>query len=139
METRLIDHIGFAVTDLVRSRSFYERALAPLGITVVMEVRRETSGGYEGCGFGRDGKPEFWIGANAGRSGEPAPRVFHVAFRAADRPAVDAFHAAALNAGGTDNGAPGTRAHYHPNYYGAFVLDPDGHNIEAVCHRPEPA
>ena len=135
----MIDHIGFDCTDFSRSRAFYERALAPLGLNVVMEVARETSGGYEGCGFGQDGKPEFWIGSNVGPGSQPVPRSLHVAFRAADRAAVDAFHAAALAAGGMDNGRPGIRAHYHPNYYGAFVLDPDGHNVEAVCHRPEPA
>jgi catechol 2,3-dioxygenase-like lactoylglutathione lyase family enzyme len=135
----LIDHIGPGCTDFGRSRIFYERALAPLGLTVVMEVTPEMAGGYEGCGFGQDGKPEFWIGSNAGRGSQPVLRSLHVAFRAADRATVDAFHAAALAAGGMDNGAPGVRAQYHPNYYGAFVLDPDGHNIEAVCHRPEPA
>ncbi len=135
----MIDHIGVDCTDFGRSRAFYERALAPLGLTVVMEVTRQTSGGYEGCGFGQDGKPEFWIGSNSARPSRPVQRSLHVAFRAADRATVDAFHAAALAAGGKDNGAPGVRAHYHPNYYGAFVLDPDGHNIEAVCHRPPPA
>jgi catechol 2,3-dioxygenase-like lactoylglutathione lyase family enzyme len=135
----LIDHIGVDCTDFGRSRAFYERALAPLGLTVVMEVTRQTSGGYEGCGFGQDGKPEFWIGSNSARPSRPVQRSLHVAFRAADRATVDAFHAAALAAGGKDNGAPGVRAHYHPNYYGAFVLDPDGHNIEVVCHRPPPA
>jgi catechol 2,3-dioxygenase-like lactoylglutathione lyase family enzyme len=135
----LIDHIGVDCTDFGRSRALYERALAPLGLTVVMEVTRQTSGGYEGCGFGQDGKPEFWIGSNSARPSRPVQRSLHVAFRAADRATVDAFHAAALAAGGKDNGAPGVRAHYHPNYYGAFVLDPDGHNIEAVCHRPPPA
>ena len=133
----MIDHIGFDCTDYRRSRAFYEQALAPLGLAVVMEVTKEQSGGYEGCGFGQDGKPEFWIGSNAGPGSQPVPRSLHVAFRASDRRMVDAFHAAALAAGGRDNGAPGLRPHYHPNYYAAFVFDPDGHNIEAVCHRPE--
>ncbi|MCC7273255.1 MAG: alpha/beta fold hydrolase [Alphaproteobacteria bacterium] len=126
----MIDHIGLKVADYARARAFYEAALQPLGVTVVMSVGTAETGGYEGCGFGRDGKPSFWIG-----TGTPASGPLHVAFVAADRPAVDAFHRAALAAGGRDNGAPGIRAHYHPNYYGAFVLDLDGNNVEAVCHR----
>jgi catechol 2,3-dioxygenase-like lactoylglutathione lyase family enzyme len=110
---------------------FYESALAPLGITLVMRVTKEMTGGYEGAGFGRDGKPAFWVGSG----GPTAPRL-HAAFVAESRAAVDAFYEAALAAGGRDNGKPGVRAHYHPSYYGAFVLDPEGHNIEAVCHKP---
>jgi catechol 2,3-dioxygenase-like lactoylglutathione lyase family enzyme len=128
----VIDHMGVSVSDYRRALSFYERALAPLGISIVMEVGKEQSGGYEGAGLGRNGKPSFWLSP----AGATAPPV-HVAFVADSRSAVDAFHRAALTAGGTDNGAPGIRAHYHPSYYGAFVLDPDGNNIEAVCHRPE--
>ena len=127
----MFDHIGFSVADLARSRAFYVAALAPLGYGPVMDVTREQTGGYEGTGFGPPGRPQFWIG-----NGEPGGAAVHVAFAAADRAAVDAFHRAALNAGGTDNGAPGLRPHYHPNYYGAFVLDMDGNNIEAVCHTP---
>jgi catechol 2,3-dioxygenase-like lactoylglutathione lyase family enzyme len=134
----LIDHIGFECSDYARSRAFYAQALEPLGLTLVMEVTRERSGGYEGCGFGAGGKPEFWIGANPASGGGKNRGPTHVAFRAANRGMVDAFYAASLAAGGKDNGAPGIRAHYHPNYYGAFVLDPDGNNIEAVCHSPEP-
>ena len=133
----MIDHMGFDCSDYRRSRAFYERALAPLGISVVMELTKEESGGYEGCGFGQNGKPEFWIGSNTGPGAQPVPRSLHVAFRADDRRTVEAFHQAALEAGGRDNGGPGLRPHYHPTYYGAFVLDPDGHNVEAVCHRPE--
>ena len=133
----MIDHLGFDCSDYPRSRAFYEKALAPLGLTVVTEMTKEQSGGYEGCGFGQDSKPEFWIGSNSGPGSQPVPRSLHVAFRAADRTTVDAFHQAATAAGGKDNGPPGLRPHYHPNYYGAFVFDPDGHNIEAVCHRPE--
>ena len=119
-----IDHVGLAVADLGRARAFYEQALAPLGIEVVMEV---TVGGVH-VGFG-DTRPFFWISGGCAPGGRT-----HVAFAAASTAEVDAFHAAALAAGGTDNGAPGLRPHYHPAYYGAFVLDPDGHNIEAVHH-----
>ena len=129
----MIDHLGFDVSDYARSRTFYEKALAPLGMSVLMEVTQEQSGGWEGCGIGANGKPEFWIGS-AGAGGRDGP--LHVAFVAPDRESVDAFHAAALAAGGRDNGEPGLRPQYHPNYYGAFVFDPDGNNIEAVCHRP---
>lgn len=128
----MIDHIGFPVSDFSRSRAFYAAALAPLGYGVIMEFGPgETHTGLPGAGFGRDGKPDFWIGGEGAITGR-----LHVAFAAPDRATVDAFHAAALAAGGTDNGAPGLRPHYHPSYYGAFVLDPDGHNIEAVCHAP---
>lgn len=129
----MIDHIGFDVADYPRARAFYERALAPLGMAVRAEVSRAQSGDWEGCGFGVPGKPEFWIGSPA--SGEGLNRQVHVAFVVDDRKTVDAFHAAALAAGGKDNGAPGLRPHYHASYYAAFVLDPDGHNIEVVCHR----
>ncbi|HEU4664220.1 MAG TPA: VOC family protein [Dokdonella sp.] len=127
----MIDHVGFAVGDFARSRAFYVQALAPLGYAPVMDVTKEQSGGYEGTGFGRPGRPQFWIGTGEARGGST-----HVAFAAETRAAVDAFHRAALAAGGRDNGAPGLRPHYHANYYGAFVFDPDGHNIEAVCHAP---
>jgi len=129
----MLDHVGFAVEDAARSRSFYEQALAPLGITLVMTATPDqTVSGGTAHGFGSDGKPYFWIGDNE-RVGEGT----HVAFEAQTRAEVDAFHAAALAAGGTDHGAPGLRPHYHPNYYAAFVLDPDDLNVEAVCHRPE--
>ncbi len=127
----ILDHIGFAVSDYSASRAFYEKALAPLGITVVMEVTPEMTGGASFCGFG-DGKPDFWIG-----TGTALGAPLHVAFAAKNRALVDAFYEAAMAAGGKDNGAPGLRPQYHENYYGAFVLDPDGHNIEAVCHLPE--
>ena len=118
----MLDHIAIGVSDLQRSRRFYEQTLLPLGMSVLLE--------YPGTvGIGARGKPWFWI-----REQRPAP--VHVAFAAPDRDTVDAFHAAALEAGGVDNGAPGPRPIYHAGYYGAFVLDPDGHNIEAVCHRP---
>lgn len=126
----MIDHIGFPVSDFARSKAFYEKALAPLGYSVIMEVEK-TESGHPAAGFGRDGKPDFWIGGEGGHRG-----ALHIAIVAKDRPTVDAFYQAALAAGAKDNGAPGVRAHYHPNYYGAFILDPDGHNIEAVCHGP---
>jgi catechol 2,3-dioxygenase-like lactoylglutathione lyase family enzyme len=122
----MLDHLAIHVSDLEASRSFYERALVPLEYELVLE--------YPGViGFGANRKPDFWL-----REGAPGARV-HVAFAASDRATVDAFHEAALAAGGTDNGGPGVREIYHPTYYGAFVLDPDGHNIEAVCHRPPDA
>lgn len=129
----MLDHIGFSVTDLARSRAFYEKALAPLGIVKIMELTAEQTGGNGHVGFGEAGKPYFWIGD---RADSALKGCLHVAFVAADRAAVDAFYAAALAAGGRDNGAPGIRPHYHASYYGAFVIDPDGHNVEAVCHKP---
>lgn len=121
----IIDHIGFAVSNSEKSNSFYTAALAPLGIKIVMEY-----GGWSG--FGKDGKAEFWIGEDAA-----AHKPMHIAFAADNREQVRQFYDAALGAGGKDNGKPGIREEYHPDYYGAFVIDPDGHNIEAVCHKPE--
>jgi catechol 2,3-dioxygenase-like lactoylglutathione lyase family enzyme len=122
----MLDHMGFGVSDYERSKAFYERALAPLGVTLLMEPAPGVGG------FGEGGKPYFWIETR----GAAYEGDLHVAFAVDDRATVDAFHAAALEAGGTDNGAPGVREIYHPDYYGAYVLDPDGNNIEAVCHRP---
>jgi catechol 2,3-dioxygenase-like lactoylglutathione lyase family enzyme len=127
----MIDHMGLGVSDYGKSKAFYSKALAPLGIGTVMEVSAEETGGEAATGFGKGQKPFFWIGA-----GERTGGHIHVAFTADDRKMVDAFYKAAIAAGGRDNGAPGLRPQYHPNYYGAFVLDPDGHNIEAVCHSP---
>jgi catechol 2,3-dioxygenase-like lactoylglutathione lyase family enzyme len=123
--TRMLDHLGFDVSDYERSKAFYEKALAPLGLKLLMEPVPGVGG------FGNGQKPFFWIGTR----GEPQSGI-HVAFTADSRPMVDAFHAAALEAGGSDNGAPGVREIYHPTYYGAYVLDPDGNNVEAVCHGP---
>jgi catechol 2,3-dioxygenase-like lactoylglutathione lyase family enzyme len=125
----MLDHIGLTVSNLPNSRQFYLVALAPLSIGIVMEVTKEQTGKYAGAGFGASNKPFFWIGTGDHLSGP-----VHVAFTASTRAGVDAFYKAALSVGGRDNGAPGVRAHYHPNYYGAFVLDPDGNNVEAVCH-----
>jgi catechol 2,3-dioxygenase-like lactoylglutathione lyase family enzyme len=130
--TQIFDHIGLSVADLARSKAFYLKSLAPLDIAVVLEIPASVTGDFDAVGFGREGKPSFWL-ANDGAT---APRL-HVAFTADSRSGVDAFYRAAISAGGADNGVPGLRPHYHSNYYGAFVLDPDGHNIEAVCHRPE--
>jgi catechol 2,3-dioxygenase-like lactoylglutathione lyase family enzyme len=127
----MIDHTGIGVTDGARSRRFYEQALAPLGYVVMMEVPKEHTGGAMVLGLGVPPKPDFWL-----QEGPPQKPRVHVAFRASNRAAVDAFYAAAIAAGGTDNGRPGPRPHYHEHYYGAFVLDPDGHNIEACCHDP---
>jgi catechol 2,3-dioxygenase-like lactoylglutathione lyase family enzyme len=127
----MLDHIGFPVTDFARSKTFYEKALAPLGFRIVKLVDLSdedgTCDGYAGFG---DERPHFWIG-----TGIPLQGRLHVAFAAKTRADVRAFYEAALAAGGIDNGAPGLRPHYHENYYGAFVLDPDGHNIEAVKHN----
>jgi catechol 2,3-dioxygenase-like lactoylglutathione lyase family enzyme len=119
----MIDHVTLNVSDYQRSKHFYEEALAPLGFSLQMEFGNA-------CGFGVEGMPFFWIGER-----QPAGNA-HVAFRCEERAPVEAFHAAALGAGGSDNGAPGLRAHYHPNYYAAFVHDPDANNVEAVCHTP---
>jgi len=125
----MIDHSALKVSDPAKSRRFYEAALAPLGYRVLMEVPTEFTGGQVVLGYGVPPKPDFWV-----TQGTPeTPRV-HVAFRAGSKAEVDAFHRAALAAGGRDNGAPGPRPHYHDKYYGGFVLDPDGHNIEAVFH-----
>ena len=121
----MIDHVGFGVSDYQRSKAFYEHALAPLGITLLMEPVERAAG------FGAHRKPFFWIEAERAAAGG-----VHVAFAVDRRETVDAFHAAALEVGGTDNGAPGVREIYHPHYYGAYVLDPDGNNLEAVCHAP---
>jgi len=129
----MLDHVGFAVADAERSRVFYGQALAPLGIALIMTATPEqTESGGTAHGFGSDGKPYFWVGDN-----EKAGEGTHVAFTVESRAIVDAFHKAALAAGGRDNGAPGLRPHYGPNYYAAFVLDPDGINVEAVCHEAE--
>jgi catechol 2,3-dioxygenase-like lactoylglutathione lyase family enzyme len=127
----IIDHLGIGVGDYAAAKEFYTAALAPLDITLVMEVDQPHQPG-KACGFGRDGKPDFWIGSE----GKTTPSA-HVAFVATTRAHVRAFHEAALRAGGTDNGRPGLRPQYHPAYYAAFVIDLDGHNIEAVCHAAD--
>jgi len=124
----MLDHVGVRVRDFAKAKAFFKAVLAPLGYELVIELTPEMGVDYVGAGFGPRGKPEFWIGT--GQANGPV----HVAFLAPNRAAVEAFYAAAIAAGATDHGAPGVRAHYHPNYFGAFVLDGDGNNIEAVCH-----
>jgi len=128
----MLDHVGLAVTDFERSKSFFIEALAPLEMALLMEVTADQTGGDAHAGFGVDGRPFFWIG-----NGKRPVGALHVAFTAASRSQVDAFYQAALRAGGRDNGGPGLRPHYHPNHYAAFILDPDGNNIEAVCRQAE--
>ena len=128
----MIDHTGLQVSDPAVSRNFYEKALAPLGYRVMMEIPKEFTGGKVVLGFGVPPKPDFWM-----QEGSPSTPRIHIAFSAASRAQVDAFYRAALAAGGKDNGPPGPRPQYHEHYYGAFVLDPDGYNIEAVIHTPE--
>lgn len=138
----MLDHVSIRVADYARSKKYYEAVLAPLGYKLFMESAST------GAGFHRGTIPDFWIkqgavisvGARAEPPEEPGcggPAI-HIAFSSDDRNTVDAFYRAAMAAGARDNGAPGLRPAYHPNYYGAFVLDPDGYNIEAVCHKAEP-
>jgi catechol 2,3-dioxygenase-like lactoylglutathione lyase family enzyme len=127
----MIDHTGFTVRDFAKSKAFYEKALAPLGYAVIMELPASATGHGDVAGLGVPPKPDFWIAG-----GQPSEPRIHIAFRAESREIVDAFYRAAIAAGGRDNGKPGLRPHYHPDYYGAFVLDPDGYNVEAVCHEP---
>jgi len=121
----MFDHLGFGVTNIAESKAFFLNALQPLGVTVAME-------GPYGVGMGQNSKPSLWLFET-----KETPAHLHIAFAAGSRADVDAFYRAALAAGGKDNGAPGLRPHYHANYYGAFVIGPDGHNVEAVCHKPE--
>lgn len=122
----MLDHVTIGVSDFKRSRQFYDQALLPLDITCLY------AGGEHFAGYGIHPKAFFWIG------GRDTPQSgAHIAFAAKDRGTVERFYEAAIKAGGRDNGRPGIRQHYHPNYFGAFVLDPDGHNIEAVCHSPQ--
>jgi catechol 2,3-dioxygenase-like lactoylglutathione lyase family enzyme len=125
-ETAMFDHLGIGVTNLIDSRTFYLKALEPLGVTVAME-------GPYGVGMGQNQKPMLWLSETKER-----PAHLHLAFAAGSRTQVDEFYRAALAAGGKDNGPPGLRPHYHPDYYGAFVIGPDGHNVEAVCHGKDP-
>lgn len=130
--TRILDHVGLTVSDMSKSKPFYTAALAPLGITPIRDYGMAV-------GFGKDGKPELWLHQGAASYQKPEHlnpiTPIHVCLSAQSRQEIDAFHAAALTAGGQDFGAPGLRTQYHPRYYGAFVLDPDGHNLEAALHN----
>ena len=127
----MIDHTGISVKDFEVSKAFYDKVFAPLGAKLLYMVPEQFTGGVKVGGYGRE-KPDFWLHENA----ETGPGR-HYAFKARTHAEVDAFHEAGIAAGGRDNGKPGLRPHYHPNYYGAFVFDPDGNNVEAVCHAPE--
>ena len=126
----MIDHTGLIVRDYSLSRDFYLSTLGAIGYELMNEIPASVTGHTDVAGFGEAGKPDFWIS-----KGSPNKPPTHIAFRVTSRALVDAFYHAAIKAGGQDNGPPGLRPHYHPDYYGAFVLDPDGHNIEAVCHE----
>ena len=128
----MIDHTGIVASDFDKSKEFYSKALSSIGYKLLMEFPASVTGHTDVAGFGEPPKPDFWISR-----GSPNNPPVHVAFRVANRALVDAFYKAAIAAGGQNNGAPGLRSHYHPDYYGAFVYDPDGHNVEAVCHFPE--
>lgn len=128
----MIDHTGVSVSDFARSKTFYTQTLAAIGYALLMEFPASVTGHTDVAGFGEPPKADFWVS-----EGKPNHPPMHVAFRVSSRAQVDAFYKAAIAAGARDNGAPGIRPHYHEHYYGAFVLDPDGHNIEAVCHSPE--
>lgn len=128
----MIDHTGIIVSDFEKSKKFYTEALNPIGYRLLLEFPSSVTGSTNVAGFGEPPKTDFWVA-----QGTPNDPRIHVAFRVGKRSLIDAFHQAALTAGGRDNGAPGPRPQYHPNYYGAFVLDPDGHNIEVVCHEAQ--
>lgn len=130
----MIDHTGLNVRDLACSLAFYRAALAPIGYQLLVQFPAEVTGNAPAAGFGIPPKPDFWVA-----QGTPNRPALQVALPVGERALVDAFHAAALAAGGRDHGAPGPPPHSHPQHYGAFVLDFDGHNIEVVCHEPIPA
>lgn len=130
----MLDHLGIKTDQYPESKAFYTALFETLGYVPLQEFTAEMNVGYVGTGFGKpDGAPTFWVGV-----GKPPESELHIAFTAANHAEVDAFHAKALALGAKDNGAPGLRPHYHPHYYGAFVIDLNGHNIEAVCHQPQP-
>lgn len=132
----MIDHTGVIVSDYAKSKAFYEHALGAIGYRLLKEFPASVTGGTDVAGFGEPPKADFWIFLATPDKPAHYPPL-HIAFRVANRALVETFYEAAIAAGGRDNGAPGLRRQYHPNYYGAFVLDPDGHNIEAVCHEAE--
>ena len=125
----MIDHMGINAADFETSKGFYNAVFAALGGSLIMTIPKEHTGGKGVIGYGRE-QPQFWVTESSEKGHQ------HFAFSARSRAEVDAFHKAAMAAGGRDNGGPGLRPHYHENYYGAFVFDPDGNNVEAVCHAP---
>lgn len=127
----MIDHTGVSVSDYATSKNFYSQALGAIGYSLLMEIPFAVTKRADVAGFGVAPKPDFWIA-----SGKPNVPALHIALGVDSRAQVDAFYKAGMAAGGRDNGGPGLRPHYHENYYAAFVLDPDGHNIEVVCHLP---
>jgi catechol 2,3-dioxygenase-like lactoylglutathione lyase family enzyme len=131
--SNMLDHVGLHVSDFTKAKDFYRKALGAIGYQLIAQFPAEETGTTAVAGFGEPPKPDFWIHA-AAHGARTAPAA-HIAFRVPTQKLVDEFHAAAIAAGGKDNGAPGPRPHYHADYYGAFVLDPDGNNIEAVCHE----
>ena len=130
-----IDHVSVGVTNMKRSKAFYDAALAPLGMTPVYPV--EINGQLVGVGYGEANKPSFWIQLPINGQAASMGNGVHIAFRATSREQVDAFYLAALEQGGVEDGRPGLRTEYHPDYYGAFVRDPDGNKIEACSHLHE--
>lgn len=128
----MLDHLGIGAKDFAESRRFYDAVLATLEIAPVVELTAEQTGGYRGVGYGVAGKPFFWLGGDG-----PRGAGIHMAFTASSRSQVEQFYEMALRFGGSDNGPPGLRTYYHPDYFAAFVFDPDGINVEAVCHAPE--
>ena len=133
----MLDHLGILAKNIAGAKAFYDAALAPLGAKVVLEFEPPGSTGARYIGYGTEaGKPKFWIQTSVGTPADKSGPI-HLAFHAKTHGQVDAFYKAALAAGGRDNGQPGPRPHYHKSYYGAFVLDLDGNNIEAVCHKPQ--
>lgn len=133
----MIDHLSIGVSDFALSLAFYDTVLAELGFKRCMDIEFD---GIKAAGYGSDSdtEPLFWIGQKNELTTAITPSAgFHIAFQATTQSGVDAFYREAMAAGATDNGKPGLRPQYHPNYYAAFVLDPDGYNIEAVCHQPQ--
>lgn len=130
-----LDHVSVGVTNPTRAKAFYDAALAPLGMQPIFPV--EIAGQLVGVGYGEGRKPSFWIQLPINRQAASMGNGVHIAFAAPNRAAVDAFYLAALAHGGVEDGAPGLRTEYHPDYYGAFVRDPDGNKLEAVSHHSE--
>ena len=132
----MLDHVGMPVSDYTRSKAFYLQVLRPLGYDLVMEVSSQQTGADSGAGFGAGGRPQFWIVKPIDKNPATVGNGITVGLDAPDRPSVDAAYKAGMQAGGKDEGAPGLRTHYHPNYYGAYLRDTDGNKVCIVCHKP---